>query len=64
MFVGATYLDLPATLLNQSVEEESIYDVTPCPPPPLTFPDQRLIQQAANLLVRAKKPLLIIGKGN
>ncbi|KAF3422373.1 hypothetical protein E2986_09064 [Frieseomelitta varia] len=60
---GPTYLDLPATLLNQSVEEESIYDVEPCPPPPLTFPDQRLIQQAANLLVRARKPLLIIGKG-
>lgn len=60
---GATYLDLPATLLNQSVKEESIYDVAPCPPPPLTFPDQRLIQQAVNLLVRARKPLLIIGKG-
>lgn len=64
MFVGATYLDLPATLLNQSAKEENIYDVAPCPPPPLIFPDQQLIQQAANLLVRARKPLLIIGKGN
>ncbi|XP_050469402.1 2-hydroxyacyl-CoA lyase 1 isoform X1 [Bombus huntii] len=60
---GATYLDLPATLLIQSINKENIYKVASCPPPPLIFPDQRLVQQAANLLMRARKPLLIIGKG-
>lgn len=60
---GVAYLDLPATLLNQAVDEEKVYKATPCPPPPLVFPDLRLIQQAANLLMGAKRPLLIVGKG-
>ncbi|XP_078047285.1 2-hydroxyacyl-CoA lyase [Augochlora pura] len=60
---GAAYLDLTATILNQSADEEKIYKVNPCPPPPLVFPDHRLIQEAADLLMRAKRPLLIVGKG-
>ncbi|CAK9799359.1 2-hydroxyacyl-CoA lyase 1 [Anthophora quadrimaculata] len=60
---GAVYLDLPATLLNQSVNSEKIYKVAPCPPPPLIFPDRRLVEQAASLLMHAKKPLVIVGKG-
>lgn len=64
IFLGVAYLDLPATILNQSVDEENIYKVAQCPPPPLIFPDYRLIKQAATLLMQAKKPLLIIGKGS
>lgn len=60
---GVAYLDLPATLLNQTVDDEKIYKANRCPPPPLVFPDHRLIQQAAALLMGAKKPLLIVGKG-
>lgn len=60
---GAVYLDLPATLLTQSVDESKIVKVSPCPPPPLCYPDAKLIEQAANLLRKAKKPLVIIGKG-
>ncbi|XP_012218424.1 2-hydroxyacyl-CoA lyase 1 [Linepithema humile] len=60
---GAVYLDLPATLLNQNVDESKIVKVSPCPPPPLSYPDTKLIKQAANLLIRAKKPLVIVGKG-
>lgn len=60
---GAAYLDFPATILNQSVDEEKILRVAVCPPPPLIFPDRQLVEQAANLLMRARKPLLIIGKG-
>lgn len=63
LLLGVAYLDLPATILNQSVDEDKIYKVAPCPPPPLIYPDQRLVEQAANFLMRAKKPLLIIGKG-
>ncbi|XP_026673451.1 2-hydroxyacyl-CoA lyase 1 isoform X2 [Ceratina calcarata] len=60
---GAAYLDLPATLLCQSIEDEKIYRVAPCPPPPLTFPDRRSLERAAGLLARANRPLLIVGKG-
>ncbi|OAD54363.1 2-hydroxyacyl-CoA lyase 1, partial [Eufriesea mexicana] len=60
---GVAYLDLPANLLNQSVDEEKIYKVAKCLPPPLIFPDHRLVNQAASLLMRAKRPLLIVGKG-
>lgn len=37
--------------------------VLPVPEPPLVFPDVRLIEEAADLIVRAKKPLIITGKG-
>lgn len=35
----------------------------PCPPPPLIYPDMRLIKEAVNVLTAAKKPLVIVGKG-
>ncbi|GAB1859099.1 2-hydroxyacyl-CoA lyase 1 [Camponotus japonicus] len=60
---GAVYLDLPATLLKQDVDGSKIFKALPCPPPPLSYPDAKLIEQAANLLIRAKKPLVIVGKG-
>ncbi|XP_070168726.1 2-hydroxyacyl-CoA lyase 1 isoform X2 [Polyergus mexicanus] len=60
---GAIYLDLPATLLTQNVDESKIFKALPCSLPPLSYPDTKLIEQAANLLIRAKKPLVIVGKG-
>lgn len=63
LFAGAVYLDLPATLLTQNVDESKIFKALPCSPPPLSYPDTKLIEQAANLLIKAKKPLVIVGKG-
>ncbi|KAK2584282.1 hypothetical protein KPH14_006684 [Odynerus spinipes] len=60
---GATYLDLPATILKQNVDENKIVLTLPCPEPPIIFPDQRRIEEAADMLVRSEKPLIIIGKG-
>lgn len=60
---GAAYLDLPATLLTQNVDENKIFKALPCSSPPLAYPDATLIERAANLLIRAKKPLVIVGKG-
>ncbi|XP_015586967.1 2-hydroxyacyl-CoA lyase 1 isoform X2 [Cephus cinctus] len=60
---GAAYLDLPATLLTQKIDESKIYNVLLCPPPPLIYPQNDLIEQAAGILVKAKKPLIIVGKG-
>lgn len=63
LLAGAVYLDLPATLLTQNEDESNIFKALPCPSPPLAYPDADLIEQAANLLIRAKKPLVIVGKG-
>lgn len=63
LFAGAAYIDLPATLLTTNVDESKIVKVLPCPPPPLSYPDVNLIERAVNLLVKAKRPLVIIGKG-
>ncbi|XP_035739958.1 2-hydroxyacyl-CoA lyase 1-like isoform X1 [Vespa mandarinia] len=60
---GATYLDLPATILTQNVNEKEIALVLPCPEPPLIFPDNRQIEEAVNILIQSKKPLVIVGKG-
>lgn len=60
---GAVYLDLPATLLKQQVSDDLIANVMPCPSPPLIFPQQKIIENAADLICRASKPLIIIGKG-
>ncbi|KAI4502287.1 hypothetical protein M0802_002969 [Mischocyttarus mexicanus] len=60
---GATYLDLPATILTQMVDEDKIALVSPCPEPPLIFPDNRQIEEAVNILIQSKRPLVIVGKG-
>lgn len=60
---GATYLDLPATILKQTVDESKISLVLPCPEPPIIFPDSRLVEKAADLLMHSEKPLIIVGKG-
>lgn len=62
--VGAAFIDLPATILKQMVDEDKIYSVARCPSPPLSYPDPELIDTATNLIANAKKPLVIIGKGN
>ena len=61
---GAAYLDLPATLLSQSIDEDKIAKVSPCPSPSLVFPSTKLVQDAANLLTAAQRPLVIVGKGS
>lgn len=60
---GAAYLDLPATILKQNIDEDKIALVLPCPEPPIISPDYRRIEEAADMLVRSEKPLVIIGKG-
>ncbi|XP_051164297.1 2-hydroxyacyl-CoA lyase 1 [Leptopilina boulardi] len=60
---GAVYIDLPATLLQQKVDEHNIVKVSQCPPPPLIYPQLELIENAVALITNAKRPLVIIGKG-
>ena len=48
---------------NTKVLLFSALAVPPLPPPPLTYPDPKLLHDAQNLLQSAQKPLVIIGKG-
>lgn len=61
---GVAFLDLPATLLKEQVEESKIVEVLRCPDPPIAFPDPSLVDEAAELLTNAARPLVIIGKGS
>ena len=60
---GPVYIDLPSDVLQNEVDEESVNwpsnyytDV-----PPMGNPDQ--IKRAADLLINAERPMMIIGKG-
>lgn len=60
---GACYLDFPGNLLQGRVDSSKIVKTYVSPEPPLTFPNPKLLVDAAELLVNAKRPLVIIGKG-
>ncbi|XP_045537161.1 2-hydroxyacyl-CoA lyase 1 isoform X2 [Papilio machaon] len=61
---GVSYLDMPATLLTAEAEEDKVpldyYTAGAIKP---AHPDPALVEQAADLLVRAERPLVIVGKG-
>ncbi len=62
---GGVYLDVPASLLGQTMEaaqgQKSLIEVVD--PAPAQFPAQGAIDRAVETLKTAKKPLIIIGKG-
>lgn len=60
---GAAYLDFPGNILSQRIPEESIPRQYKVAPIPIIYPQPSLIQKSANVLVEAKRPLVIIGKG-
>lgn len=60
---GATYLDFPANILSGKVDSSQIppqYGPTDIP---TIFPDPQKIDEALQVLLAAKKPLVIVGKG-
>nr|CAD7399097.1 unnamed protein product [Timema cristinae] len=60
---GSSYLDFPANILSQHVEGDCLSIMVRVTPPPRPWADPSLIHQASKLLMTAKKPLIIIGKG-
>lgn len=60
---GAAYLDLPANILSQRVLEEIVPAQYKVGPIPVIYPQPSLIEKAANMLIQAKRPLVIVGKG-
>lgn len=61
--LGATYLDFPANLLSARIPRDKIVHKPQVLRPPIVFPDIQGIKSAAELLVNAKNPLIIVGKG-
>ncbi|XP_013148197.1 PREDICTED: 2-hydroxyacyl-CoA lyase 1 isoform X2 [Papilio polytes] len=61
---GVAYLDMPATLLTAEVDEDKVpldyYNAGAIHP---AHPDPALVEQAAELLAKAERPLVIVGKG-
>lgn len=62
--LGAAYLDFPGNLLSARIAVDKIVEKPPITPPPIIFPDIQNVISAATLLVNAKSPLVIVGKGN
>lgn len=59
---GVAYLDMPGTLLTAKATMDCSAQYAH-PAPPTAFPDPVQVQQAVELLMTAKNPLVIVGKG-
>jgi 2-hydroxyacyl-CoA lyase 1 len=60
---GATYLDMPDDIITGECDETDAVQAHRVPEPPRTVAPQENIEQALNLLERAERPLVILGKG-
>lgn len=60
---GPVYIDLPLDVLREEVEDIEIRRAISSTPPAKAQGDPVLIEQAAELLLNAERPLLIVGKG-
>ncbi|XP_038222199.1 2-hydroxyacyl-CoA lyase 1 isoform X1 [Zerene cesonia] len=61
---GVAYLDMPATLLMGEVEEDKVpLDYYTAGPLTLAHPAPELVARAAELLSKAQRPLVVVGKG-
>src|SRR6266851_1464718 len=60
---GATYLDMPDNIITGKCDEDKIVQVERAPDPPRTVAPQEYIEDALNLLEKAERPLVLVGKG-
>lgn len=60
---GACYLDFPGNVLQGRVDSSKVIQTYVHPEAPLAFPNPTLVSEAVELLMNAKRPLVIIGKG-
>src|SRR5207248_1231982 len=60
---GACYLDFPDDMITGKVDEDKIVQVERAPDPPRTVAPQEYIEDALNLLEKAERPLVLVGKG-
>ncbi len=60
---GASYLDMPDDIITGKTDEEKAEQLPRCPEPPRTMAAPDEIERALNVLERAERPLVIVGKG-
>ncbi|XP_045859326.1 2-hydroxyacyl-CoA lyase 1 isoform X5 [Meles meles] len=60
---GPCYVDIPADFVNFQVNVNSVKYVECCMPPPVSMAETSAVYMAASVIRKAKRPLLIIGKG-
>jgi len=60
---GATYLDFPGDLLSETIGSDKILVTPKVPPPPVSLAPETEIGRAIQLLQKAERPLVVVGKG-
>src|SRR5712671_4205075 len=60
---GATYLDVPDDIITGKCDIDKVVHVERAPDPPRTVAPQEYIEDALNLLEKAERPLVLVGKG-
>jgi 2-hydroxyacyl-CoA lyase 1 len=60
---GATYLDVPDDIITGTCDVDKVVQVERAPDPPRMVAPMENIEAALNLLERAERPLVLVGKG-
>src|SRR5262249_7021764 len=60
---GATYLDVPDDIITGKCDVDKVVQVERAPDPPRMVAPMENIEAALDLLERAERPLVLIGKG-
>jgi hypothetical protein len=60
---GAAYLDMPDDIITGKCDDKDIVQVQKCPDPPRFQAPPENVDAALNMLERAERPLILVGKG-
>jgi 2-hydroxyacyl-CoA lyase 1 len=60
---GASYLDVPDDIITGKCDLDKVVEVERAPEPPRTVAPAENIEAALNLLEKAQRPLVLVGKG-
>src|SRR5581483_2696445 len=60
---GASYLDMPDDIIKGKCELDKIVEVQRVPEPPRMVAPEENVEAALNLLQKAERPLVLVGKG-
>ncbi|MCW5747472.1 MAG: oxalyl-CoA decarboxylase [Alphaproteobacteria bacterium] len=60
---GATYLDMPDDIIQGKCELDNVVEVERVPEPPRMVAPGENVEAALNLLEKAQRPLVLVGKG-